>query len=191
MLIGYARVSTEGQNINLQIDELKKYGCAKIFKEKASSRLLLEERDKAISFLDQGDTLVVWKLDRLARSTVELIQMVTDLSARGINFVSIRDSIDTSTASGKFLLAVFAAMAEFERDIIRERTIAGLAAARARGRVGGRPRGMSKETATKCQGVDNIVRSGGSIEGACKTYKISKSTYYKWTRLQGLPPCKC
>lgn len=184
MVIGYARVSTEEQNISLQIDELNKQKCVKIFKERGSTRGELKVRDMAISILDYGDTFVVWKLDRLARSTIELIQIVESLQNRGIHLVSIRDSIDTSTASGKFQLAVFAAVAEFERDIIRERTLAGLASARARGRIGGRPKGMSKNTIAKCRAVDGLVSAGQTIERACRMYRMSKATYYKWRNKQ-------
>lgn len=191
MVIGYARVSTNEQNMDLQLDSLKSYNCDKIFKENASSRGELKERDKAISILDAGDTFVVWRLDRLARSTVELIKLVQLLDDRGVHFVSIRDKIDTSSAVGRFQLAVFAAVAEFERDLIRERTLAGLASARARGRVGGRPKGMSKETISKCQAVDGLVEVGQSVEAACRLYKLGKATYYKWRAAQADNPCKC
>ena len=130
MIIGYARVSTEGQDLSLQIRELQAFGCDKIFSEKASSRSSMLEKQKALSILSEGDTLVVWKLDRLARSSIELLSDICSLSEKGVHFTSIKDSIDTSTAGGRFQLAVFAAFAEFERDMIRERTLSGLASAR-------------------------------------------------------------
>lgn len=183
MKIGYARVSTEGQDLSLQLDELRLFGCDKIFSEKVSSRSDMPERDKAISLLDEGDYLVVWKLDRLARSTLSLLQYIDMLMSKGVHFVSIKDSIDTSSASGRFQLAVFAALAELERDIIRERTIAGLEAARMRGRFGGRPKGMSKSTRQRCEAARGLVVYGrASIEEACRTHKISKTSYYKFLK---------
>lgn len=183
MKIGYARVSTDGQDLSLQLDSLKQYGCEKIFSEKVSSRSELLEKKKALSFLREGDTLVVWKLDRLARSTMELLGDIQSLSQRGVGFISLKDSINTSTASGRFQLAVFAALAELERDMIRERTIAGLEAARLRGRFGGRPKGMGKDTKRRCEAVHMLTaNSRVSVEGACKLQKLSKATYYKWLR---------
>lgn len=183
MKIGYARVSTEGQDLSLQLDQLKKNGCDKIFSEKVSSRSELFEKKKALSFLSEGDILVVWKLDRLARSTMELLGDIQDLVKREVGFVSLQDSIDTSTASGRFQLAVFAALAELERDMIRERTRAGLEAARLRGRVGGRPRGMTKATKKRCESIHVLtMNSSMSIEEACKHQRLSKATYYKWLK---------
>lgn len=183
MIIGYARVSTEGQDLSLQLDELRSRGCDKVFSEKASSRGELAEKAKALSILEEGDTLMVWKLDRLARSTMELLGDIQALTARGVHFVSIQDSIDTSTAGGRFQLAVFAALAELERDMIRERTLAGLAAARQRGRVGGRPKGMSKELQKRCESVQVLVSHGHlSVEEACRQQSISKGSYYKWLK---------
>lgn len=185
MKIGYARVSTEGQDLSLQIDELRRFGCDKIFSEKASSRAEMPERDKAISLLDEGDYIVVWKLDRLARSTLSLLEHIHSLTEKGVHFVSIKDSIDTSSPSGRFQLAVFAALAELERDIIRERTLAGLEAARFRGRIGGRPKGMSSSTKKRCEAVRGLVTYGrASIEEACRIHKISKASYYKFLKIE-------
>jgi DNA invertase Pin-like site-specific DNA recombinase len=140
MLIGYARISTHEQNLDLQEDALKAAGCKKVYTDKTggakSERPGLE---KALADARPGDTLVVWKLDRLGRSLKHLIETVTDLSHRGVGFKSLQENIDTTTSGGKLVFHVFGALAEFERDIIRERTLAGLAAARARGRKGGRP----------------------------------------------------
>jgi DNA invertase Pin-like site-specific DNA recombinase len=141
MLVGYARVSTEDQNLDLQKDALQKAGCEKLFTDVASGAK--DERAglaEAIAFLRPGDTLVVWKLDRLGRSLKHLIETVTALQARKVGFRSLQESIDTTTSGGKLIFHVFGALAEFERDLIRERTQAGLQAARARGRKGGRPR---------------------------------------------------
>lgn len=183
MIIGYARVSTEGQDLSLQLDELKRKGCDKIFSEKQSSRSELPEKAKAFSILDEGDTLVVWKLDRLARSTIELLKDVKCLMDRGVSFVSLKDQIDTTTSGGRFQLAVFAALAELERDMIKERTIAGLEAARARGRVGGRPKGISKRVRLRCESVGVLVKHGQiSVQEACRQQGVSKGSYYAWLK---------
>lgn len=144
MLIGYARVSTQDQNPTLQLDALKAAGCERVFAEKASGA----QRDRpelaaALTYLRAGDSLVVWKLDRLARSMQQLIETVTQLEASGIGFRSLTEVIDTTTAGGKLIFHIFGALAEFERSVIRERTRAGLKAARDRGRKGGRPPALS------------------------------------------------
>ena len=140
MLIGYARVSTQEQDLALQLDAFKAAGSERIYEERASGA----QRDRpelkaALGYMRQGDTLVVWKLDRLARSLKQLIDTVEDLGGRGIGLRSLTEAIDTTTSGGKLIFHIFAALAEFERAVIRERTLAGLAAARARGRKGGRP----------------------------------------------------
>src|SRR5882762_5361393 len=146
MMIGYARVSTQDQSPALQLDALRAAGCDRIFEEKASGA----QRDRpelkaALEYMRDGDVLVVWKLDRLARSLGQLIDTVDSLKERGIGFRSLTEQIDTTTPAGKLTFHIFGAMAEFERSIIRERTRAGLDAARARGRTGGRPRALSEK----------------------------------------------
>ncbi|MFC5530324.1 recombinase family protein [Cohnella yongneupensis] len=137
---GYARVSTADQTLDMQIDALSKYGVFKIYQEKASgAKDDREELTKVLDRLDEGDTLVVYKLDRLARSTIKLIQVLDEIQKKGAHLVSVNDSIDTTSAAGKALFGMLAVFAEFERNIIIERTQAGLKAARARGRKGGRP----------------------------------------------------
>src|SRR5512144_550949 len=148
MLIGYARVSTTDQTLDLQKDALEKAGCSKIFTDTASGAKA--ERiglDEALNYVRSGDTLVVWKLDRLGRSLPHLIETITGLNNRGVGFKSITEAIDTTTSGGKLIFHIFGALAEFERDIIRERTQAGLTAARARGRKGGRPRALTSRKA--------------------------------------------
>src|SRR5437588_2698376 len=141
MLIGYARVSTQDQTLDLQQDALEKIGCSKIFTDTASgAKAERQGLDEALAYVREGDTLVVWKLDRLGRSLQHLIETITKLNNRKIGFKSITENIDTTTSGGKLVFHIFGALAEFERDIIRERTNAGLAAARARGRRGGRPK---------------------------------------------------
>jgi DNA invertase Pin-like site-specific DNA recombinase len=179
MIIGYARVSTIEQSLDLQVDALKKAGCGKVYEDVASgaqaSRPGLAE---AMQYLRAGDTLVVWRLDRLGRSLSHLIESIRDLSERGIGFWSLQERIDTTTSGGKLIFHVFGALAEFERDIIRDRTNAGLAAARQRGRRGGRPRALdSKKMA--------LVRSlyadpGNKPREICEALKISRATLYRY-----------
>src|SRR5438270_4152035 len=150
MLIGYARVSTSDQTLNLQKDALEKIGCSKIFTDIMSgSTTERQGLDEALSFVREGDTLVVWRLDRLGRSLKHLIETITSLNNRKIGFKSLTESIDTTTSNGRLIFNIFASLAESERDLIRERTKAGLAAARARGRVGGRPKAQTFNTPKK------------------------------------------
>src|SRR5918911_515078 len=144
MLIGYARVSTDDQNLNLQRDALQQVGCEQIFTDKVTgTKATRPGLTDALSHLRNGDTLVVWRLDRLGRSLRHLIDTVTELQERGIGFKSLTESIDTTTSGGKLVFHIFGALAEFEREIIRERTKAGLTAARARGKNGGRPKALT------------------------------------------------
>src|SRR5213080_5112071 len=143
MLIGYARVSTQDQTLNLQKDALEKIGCSTIFTDTASGATTERKGlDAALAYVREGDTLVVWRLDRLGRSLKHLIETITKLNQRKIRFKSITENIDTTTSGGKLVFHIFGALAEFERDIIKDRTKAGLASARSRGRLGGRPRVM-------------------------------------------------
>ncbi len=140
MLVGYARVSTQEQDLALQLDALTAAGCAKVYEEKASgAQRERPELKAALGYMRQGDTLVVWKLDRLARSLKQLIETVETMGEQGIGLRSLTEAIDTTTPGGRLVFHLFAALAEFERGVIRERTLAGLQAARARGRTGGRP----------------------------------------------------
>lgn len=180
MKIGYARISTVDQNLNLQTDALKKAGCEKIFTDTASGALdsrrgLIE----AIEFCRAGDSLVVWKLDRLGRSLKHLIETVNQLQAKGIGFVSLQESVDTTTSGGKLVFHVFGALAEFERELIRERTRAGLAAARARGRLGGRPKKLSDKQIEMAQKL--MKDPTNSIREICATLKISRATLYRYS----------
>src|SRR5437868_15191816 len=150
MLIGYARVSTTDQTLDLQKDALEKIGCSKIFTDTASgAKAERKGLEEALDYVREGDTLVVWRLDRLGRSLKHLIETITTLNNRNIGFKSITENIDTTTSGGKLIFHIFGALAEFERDIIRERTKAGLAAARARGRTGGRPKAKNLDTPRK------------------------------------------
>lgn len=182
MKIGYARVSTGDQKLELQTDDLKKYGCEMIFKEKMSGKI--KERPelyKMISQLRKGDVVVVWKLDRLGRSLKDLIELVFAFREKGIEFVSLKDSIDTSTPTGRFTFNIFASLAEFEREIIRERTLAGLAAAKARGRNGGRKPGLTKEALTKAKSAKILYDSGEkTIQEIAESLNLSRATCYRY-----------
>src|SRR5947199_10223925 len=150
MNIGYARVSNQDQTLDLQKDALEKIGCTKIFTDTASgAKAERKGLEEALNYVRAGDTLVVWRLDRLGRSLKHLIETITDLNNRKVGFKSIQENIDTLTSGGKLIFHMFGALAEFERDIIRERTNAGLEAARARGRVGGRPKVQSLNSPKK------------------------------------------
>ena len=190
MNIGYARVSTGEQTLDLQRDALTKADCDQIFTETASGvkseRPILKE---ALAYARPGDTLVVWRLDRLGRSLPHLIETVTALRERGIGFRSLTEQIDTTTSGGKLIFHVFGALAEFERDLIQERTHAGLAAARARGRVGGRPKKLADP---KQLALARALYDGGQTDIAtiCQTLGISRSTLYRALKNGGADPAK-
>src|SRR2546429_648398 len=182
MLIGYARVSTQDRTLNLQKDALEKLGCNKIFTDTASgAKAKRTGLNEALEYVREGDTLVVWRLDRLGRSLKHLIETITELNNRKIGFKSIQESIDTTTSGGKLIFHIFGALAEFERDIIRERTRAGLQAARARGRRGGRPKLETNPAKRKKIEVAQALHAdpNHSIEDICDTLHISKSTLYR------------
>jgi DNA invertase Pin-like site-specific DNA recombinase len=178
MLVGYGRVSTQEQNLDLQCDALTKAGCEKVFTDVISG--IKEDRaglKEALSFMRRGDVLVVWRLDRLGRSLKNLIENVNQLGGKGIGFRSLQESIDTTTSGGKLIFHMFGALAEFERDVIRERTQAGLQAARARGRKGGRPRVLEgKKLALALSMYEDLNQPTKDI---CETLGISRSTLYR------------
>jgi DNA invertase Pin-like site-specific DNA recombinase len=177
MLIGYARVSTHEQTLNLQRDALENAGCNKIFTDTASGAKA--ERiglDAALTYVRKGDTLVVWRLDRLGRSLPHLIATMTDLEERGIGFKSLTENIDTTTSGGKLIFHIFGALAEFERNLIRERTAAGLIAARARGRKGGRPKALAVKQRRIAK---ELYEKRHPIAEICRTLKVSKATLYR------------
>ena len=177
MLIGYARVSTHDQTLNLQQDALQKAGCNKIFTDTASgTKAERKGLDEALAYVRPGDTLVVWRLDRLGRSLPHLITTMTGLEERGIGFKSLTENIDTTTSGGKLIFHIFGALAEFERNLIRERTTAGLMAARARGRTGGRPKVL---TGKKLSIAQDLYDKRHPIAEICQTLKISKATLYR------------
>jgi DNA invertase Pin-like site-specific DNA recombinase len=182
MLIGYARVSTLEQRLDLQQDALRDAGCERIFTDSVSGAK--NERpglSQALSACRAGDILVVWKLDRLGRSLSHLVETVQALAERGIGLRSLQEQLDTSTSGGKLIFHIFASLAEFERDLIRERTNAGLAAARARGRKGGRPKGVDEKKRKAALALKRDVHY--SIREICEIVGISRNTYYKYTRI--------
>lgn len=178
MLIGYARVSTIDQTMALQEDAIKQAGCDRIFRDvvsgAATERLGLSE---ALAFARDGDVLVVWKLDRLGRSLAHLIQLVEELKNRGVGFKSLQEQIDTTTAGGQLIFHIFGALAEFERALIRERTQAGLAAARARGRVGGRPPHLSSAQVRMARKL--LENPDTTTQQVADALHVSRTTLYR------------
>lgn len=189
MKIGYARVSTQDQNFRLQEDALKKEGCELIFYETASgAKTERPELNKLIEHLRAGDVVVVYKLDRLGRSLKHLLEIIDMLGRKEAGLHSITDMIDTTTPQGRLFFNIFASLAEFEKGLIRERTQAGLEAARARGRKGGRRRGMSKEAEQKAILAESYYREGKmSVNEILKEIGVSKMTLYKYLRYRNVP----
>lgn len=179
-VFGYARVSTGGQNTQLQLDALREAGCARFFVESVSASSDRPEYSRLLDVVRAGDTVVVWRLDRLGRSLRDLIDRVEDLHSRGVGLRSLHETLDSTSAGGRLVMHVFASLAEFERDLIRERTNAGLAAARARGRVGGRPRSLTPAQ----EQVARTMYSQGSLTVAeiGSALGVGRSTVYRALR---------
>lgn len=183
MKIGYARVSTPEQSVYMQKQALKQAGCEKIFSDTASGvRANRTGLDNAMNELRMGDTLVVWKLDRLGRSLQHLIQTIKLLQEKKIGFQSLQENIDTTTSGGKLIFHIFSALAEFERDVIRERTKTGLQAARARGRLGGRPFLLTSKSVARLKKLYD-ARKNTVIE-ICKIFNISRPTFYNYLKVK-------
>ena len=184
MKIGYARISTRDQSLSMQTEALKAAGCVKIHEEVASgAKTVRPVLDEIIRNLREGDTVVIWKLDRLGRNLAHLIHLTTVLLEKKVGLISLNDPIDTTTSQGRMIFGIFASLAEFERELIRERTSAGLMSARARGRNGGRPKGMSQdalETAT----IAEALYTNGTIpvKKIAEQLDISKTTLYLYLR---------
>jgi len=178
MLIGYARVSTQDQNLQLQMDALTHSGCQKVFTDKISgTRTDRPGLNQTLEMLREGDTLVVWKLDRLGRSVKQLVDLVENLHKQGVQFKSLTDSIDTGTPSGRFFFHVMASLAEMERELIVERTRAGLETARQLGRKGGR---RPKMTGSKIESAKKLLASGIPPKDVAKNLGVSVPTLYRW-----------
>lgn len=177
--IGYARVSTDDQNLDLQRDALAKAGCSTVYEETVSGKAnaARPELAQALKALRPGDTLAVWRLDRLGRSLPDLVHIIGELEERGVMFESITEKIDTGSAAGKLIFHVFASLAEFERNLIRERTRAGLDAARARGRLGGRKHSLD---AKQIREIKALLRDPDvSVTDVAKRYNVSRTTIYR------------
>ncbi|MFP3591418.1 recombinase family protein [Chryseobacterium sp. SIMBA_038] len=185
MKIGYARVSTKDQNLDLQIEALEKAGCEKIFQEKISGATKNRpELDKMIEQFREGDELYVWRLDRLGRSLKHIIDMVLGLNEKGIIIKGLVDGVDTSTINGRLFLNLMASLAEYERELIRERTNAGLQSARARGRTGGRPKGYTQETISKLLIMRSVYKDPTkSPEEIYKPLGLTRATFYRYAKI--------
>ena len=179
--IGYARVSTDDQMLDLQLDALTTSGCDPVYQETASGKSgVRPELAQCLKALRAGDVLVVWRLDRLGRSLSDLVRIVSELEQRGIGFESLTEKIDTTSAAGKLTFHVFAALAEFERNIIRERTKAGLDAARARGRKGGRKPALNDKQVREIKAL--MADPQIEVSEVARRYGVSRTTLYKYNR---------
>ncbi len=180
MKLGSARVSTKDQKLELQTEALQKAECEQIFSEKVSAVKERPELEKMISILREGDVVIVWKLDRLGRSLRHLIELVSMFREKGVEFISLNDNIDTTTIHGRLIFNIFASFAEFERELISERTKAGLESARAKGRVGGRKPGLSKASINKAYAAQTYSKTDIPVSEILEALNISKSTYYRY-----------
>lgn len=190
MVIGYARVSTYEQNLDMQIDALSKYGVDTLYTEKISGKRARPVLEKITKGLASGDKLVVWKLDRLGRKTVELMELQRELEENNIALISITEELDTSTAIGKFAFQMLCCVAEMERNVISERTSAGLATAKSKGRIGGRKKGLTEEAEKKAELAKKLYLSrkndSPTIKEICKLIGVARGTLYKYLRIKGV-----
>ncbi len=187
MKIGYARVSTKDQNLNLQVEALKKEGCEIIYSEKKSAGLERLEFEKLKEKVREGDIAIVWKLDRLGRSLKDLVNIIHEFHTRGVEFRSIVDNFDTTSPNGRLFFNIMAALAEYERELIRERTRAGLESARQKGRVGGRRPGLTQEAKNKAAIAKHLyVDKSLPVQEILETLSISRATLYRYLRYVGV-----
>ena len=185
MKVGYARVSTADQHLRMQEDALKSAGCQEIFHDIASgTKTARPGLAEALAYLRDGDTIVVWKLDRLGRSIQHLIQTVKELSDKNIGFQSVQENIDTTTSGGKLIFHIFSALAEFEKDLIAERTKAGLKAARVRGKMGGRPPLLDNRQINRM--IEMYDEGKNTVAEICKIYDISRPSFYNYLKKRKL-----
>ncbi|HEY4787134.1 MAG TPA: recombinase family protein [Bacteroidales bacterium] len=188
MKIDYARVSTRDQNLDLQIDALNNFGCEQLFQEVQSAVKERPELDKMLNILRKGDSVVVWKLDRLGRSLRHLVDLISLFNEKGVEFVSLNDNIDTSSIQGRLIFNLFASFAEFERELIRERTMAGLKRARGNGRIGGKKKGLNEAARRKAYAALQLTSENNkktredkqSVNDIAKILGISKATFYRY-----------
>lgn len=184
-IVGYARVSTDDQDTTLQVKPLKKAGCVRVFEETASgAKDDRPELQKCLDHLDAGDVLVVWRLDRLGRNLKHLIRVVDDLKKKEIGFKSIQEGFDTTTSGGRLVFQIFGALAEFERNLISERTHAGLAVARSRGRQGGRKEKLTDKQVKTMLAM--YTSKDHSVAAICETFKVSRPTMHRYLRVNGV-----
>lgn len=184
MKIGYARISTKEQNLDLQTDALKQDGCEKIYTEIMSgAKADRPKLQELVNNLRPGDIVVIWKLDRLGRSLKHLVELVNKFIEQGVGLRSLHDHIDTTTPQGRLIFNIFASLAEFERDLIQERTTAGLAAARARGRLGGKPKGLSQKNESIACAAETLYKEGKlTVSQIISQLGIARSTFYNYLR---------
>ena len=184
MRVGYARVSTTSQNLDMQVSALTDAGCEKIYTEKVSGVGDRTELKAVLEYLRDGDSLVIYKLDRLGRNMKDLLAIIEQLQKRNISLVSLRDNIDTGSTTGKLVLHIFASLAEFERDLIKERTDEGRREAKKKGVRFGRPKQPKPERASMCA---QLYRNGNSVSAIMRTTGIrSRNTVYKYLRMEGI-----
>lgn len=187
MLLGYARVSTNKENFDLQLDALREHGCEKIFTDTVSgAKAIRPGLDEMLSSAQSKDIIVVWKLNRLGRSLKHLVELVAELNKRNIGLRSLQDKIDTTNSEKQLVLNIFASLAEFEREIIRERTNVGLTNARAWGRLGGRKPGLNEDAKKKARIAEFYYSQGMPVNEIAKSLSISKATLYKYLRFRGV-----
>lgn len=184
MKIGYARVSTIEQSLDLQLDALNKAGCETIYSESKSGKNTTDrpEFNKMMGILRRGDTVIVWDLSRMGRSVIDLVNIVAKFREIGVDFISIKNNLDTSTTTGRLQYNIFASLAEYEREMIRDRTIEGLAAARLRGRFGGRPKGVGASNKKKAKALLTLIKSGISVTEAAKTVGLGRASAYRYVK---------
>lgn len=189
MKIGYARISTKGQNLDLQIDALKKAGCEKIYKDIISGSLSNRPAlDKLLDDVNKKDVIVIWKLDRLGRSLKNLVELINTLNEKEVGLQSLNDPVDTTTPQGRLIFNIFGSLAEFERELIKERTIAGLEAAREKGKVGGRPKGLSKKAQNTALTAEYLYKEEKlSVNEIIDQLGIGRSTLYRYLRHRNVP----
>lgn len=188
MKFGYARISTHEQNADMQVDQLQRAGCEEIFCDTASGiKAMRPALEQLLGKIRPGDVIVIWKLDRLGRSLNHLIELVNQLMGKNVGLISLQDPVDTTNAQGRLIFNIFASLAEFERDLIVERTQAGLEAARAKGRFGGRPRGLTDAAKRKAIAAEALYTRGElSVNAIAENLGISKVTLYRYLKYRGV-----
>lgn len=187
MKFGYARVSTTDHHLTLQLDALQKAGCERIYQEHISgTKIERPELAKLLETLQPGDEIVVWKLDRLGHSLQHLMDLMAQFEEKGVAVASLNDHIDTGTPAGKLIFRIFASLAEFERELIRERTMAGLAAAKAQGRTGGKPKGLSEEAKQQARIAESLYKERHPVKEIARQLKLSRTTVYKYLNHRGI-----